>query len=198
MLRRALADRVSKKCLQPPLTEKNFDRFAKDSGRIISLDGFKTLLNLYPKEVFSQAPDSGRTPLQMAVRLHESSMISYQDVSSIAKAVIKHCPSSVFLPAGADWAGITADRLLKSLKPTESTENTRSRSDTEELLKRACVGHREWKWDKKKGEYVYDDMWLAKKALLYQDIKSRNPLIPWSYRCPCCLTNKQNYSVFSV
>lgn len=179
ILRDALKQQAIDRCLEPLLVEKNFDRIAKETGKIMPVDHFKTLLQLCPDDVFSCAPPTGLTPLQMAVRLYESSLVAYDDVLAVIQALIERCPSSVFLGNGPGQGGLTPYRLLKSLRPSESAENAAARERAQELLKRACVGYRSTRYDDKEKEYVVDHMWSEKKEFLYWDSKSRR-----SYSCP--------------
>ncbi|KAK3291439.1 uncharacterized protein B0H64DRAFT_366705 [Chaetomium fimeti] len=173
ILRDALKENAIARCLEPLLVEKNFDRIAKETGNIMPVSSFRTLLELCPDEAFSCAPTTGFTPLQLAVRLYESSLVAYDHISSIIQALIERCPSSIFLGTGKGQAATTPYRLLMGLPRAESAESASARARAQELLKRACIGYRATKYDEKEKEYVADQMWSEKKEFLYWDAKSQ-------------------------
>ncbi|KAI0437936.1 hypothetical protein F4803DRAFT_536878 [Xylaria telfairii] len=174
ILRKALEEQAISCCLSPLLIPKNFDLVAKENGKIMPLDSFKTLLRLCPDDVFSCMPPNGHTPLQMAVYLYRDPLIAYDDVLSIIQALIERCPSSIFLPRPDST---TAYRLLKGLETLEPGENADARSDAEELLKRACIGYLGGERTGGEREYAHDNMWENKKAFLYWDARSQRQFL---------------------
>lgn len=143
-------------CLHSLIAESNFDI------HIIPLDSFKVLLQLCPDNVFESAAKKGFSPLLMAIRLYDKQSIDYDHLFLVIQALVDRSPSSIYFEAGYEAKGDstkTAYHLLKELKKTNSESNTRSRSRTEDLLKRICVGSPHKDWD-------------AKMKFLYRDAKS--------------------------
>jgi hypothetical protein len=157
-LRETLRDALAKKleygqasCLHSLMTEANFGRAREESGSLIPEDGFATLLELCPDQIFNSATGKQGTPLQMAVRLFESEDIHYPLLFSVIKALVKRSPSSVFFGSNELDKGhpMTAYRQLKDMEHSKDTDREESRRSAEELLKEVCIASDRTRSEKK-------------------------------------------------
>lgn len=116
------------------LHERYFD------GDLMEVEPFTTLLSLCPDNLFKEVRMGEQTPLQMAVQLYEKQSINYGRLSLIIQALVERCPESIFVGATNDKEKGTVYRQLKKLGKGMTEDCICSRSDTEELFKRTCIG----------------------------------------------------------
>lgn len=171
VLRTALANAPHTKCVQPLLKPNMFDRGQKDNTQIIPQDSFRTLLELCPGHVFM--PESGDTPLHMAVRLYKEQSIDYDLLFSVIECLVARCPESIFSKTTVDNEEKTAYRLLKEIGVRNMDKSASSRFCAEELFKKTCIGFHRKNNNHGKGANVQGITWAEKKEFLYWDVQSR-------------------------
>ncbi|KAJ3547139.1 hypothetical protein NM208_g1666 [Fusarium decemcellulare] len=168
-------------CLHFLIEEAKFDPGQKDNSQLISLDSFKSLLELLPDTVFNSTLPNGRySPLQMAVQLFSKQSIDYKLLFDAIKALVERHPQSIFFKGGRSGNLKTAYHLFQN---TKSKENAEWQSRAEELLKTTCIGAREiydeehggWMTEnlrEKKNEFLYSQVALEKRFFLNLDGES--------------------------
>ncbi len=137
----------------------NLELRGKEHTGRIPLDKFEILLQLCPDTVFESTTYDGYSPLQTAIRLYDKPFIDYQHLFLIIQALVNRLPSSIDVKAGYKAGGdreTTAYRLLKGLSKTGDKINAQSRSRTEDLLKRICIGSTSRTWDSMR-DFLYSD-----------------------------------------
>jgi hypothetical protein len=162
----------SRECLQSLISETKFDPDQK-VPQLIRLESFKILLSLCHGDVFGKDPEIGYSPLQRAVRLLNGESLDFQLLYDVIRALVEHCPASIFCKANVNGTSTTAYRLLKELKQANKTpgkEEWIQRSD--ELLTERCIGYREL------GEDPATNTWARKRDLMYWDPKTGKLPIP--------------------